>query len=233
MMGIQKLFSSILRKKSKSMVRYVALLAVCLFLTALSPNGIPESIRRLSLFGSKMIVVMTPVPPIPTWTLPNSAVYPVVASNTASLSPSQTEAMVLKSLSLEITNIDFHLGGSEREGAAAVLHAVPRDTIFLVTKIDKPPADMANPAAVAKLVQSTIDIEWPLLGVDTVDVLLLKDSTSCTVMQAQWAVLERLLEQGKTHALGTYNCCQFFINCILQTALTLPALNYVMRYVGM
>jgi len=236
-MGIQNLFSGILRKKrlGNCMVKCVALLAVCSFLAALNlnPNGIPESIRRLSLFEPKLIVVMTPIPPIPTWTLPNSVVYPVVASNTASLSASQTEAMVLKSLSLEITNIDFHLGGSEREGVAAVLRAVPRDTIFLVTKIDKPPADMTDPAAAAKLVQSTIDIEWPLLGVDTVDVLLLKDSASCAVMQAQWAVLERLLEQGKTRALGTYNYCQFSIDCILQTAVTPPALNYVMRHVGM
>lgn len=170
---------------------------------------------------------------IPTWTLPNGVTYPTIASNTASLSASQTEAMVLKSLSLGITNIDVHLGGSERDGVAAVLKTVPRDALFLVTKIDKPPADMTDPLLAADLVRSTVATEWPLLGVDTVDVLLLKDSASCEVMQAQWAVLEDLLAEGRARALGTYNYCQFSIDCILATATIPPALNYIMRHVGM
>jgi len=141
--------------------------------------------------------------------------------------------MVLKSISLGITNIDVHLGGSERDGLAAVLRTVPRNSLFLVTKIDKPPADMIDPIEAAALVRSTVDTEWPLLGVDTVDVLLLKDSASCKVMQAQWKVLEDLLHEGKTRALGTYNYCQFSIDCILETATIPPALNYIMRHVGM
>jgi len=170
---------------------------------------------------------------IPTWTLPNDVTYPIIASNTASLSASQTKAMVLKSLSLGIKNIDVHLGGSERDGVAQVLKLIPRTDLFLVTKIDKPPSDMTDPLAAADLVRTTVATEWPLLGVETVDVLLLKDSASCEVMQAQWAVLEELLAQGKTRALGTYNYCQFSIDCILATATTPPALNYIMRHVGM
>ena len=145
----------------------------------------------------------------------------------------QTKAMVLRALSLGITNIDVHLGGSERDGVAAVLRQIDRDEMFLVTKIDKPPADMTDPEAAARLVRDTVDKEWPLLGVDTVDVLLLKDSASCPVMQAQWAVLESLLEEGKARALGTYNYCQFSLDCLLRTAVTPPAFNYVMRHVGM
>eukprot|EP00751_Fragilariopsis_kerguelensis_P017194 CAMPEP_0170845070 /NCGR_PEP_ID=MMETSP0734-20130129/7344_1 /TAXON_ID=186038 /ORGANISM="Fragilariopsis kerguelensis, Strain L26-C5" /LENGTH=337 /DNA_ID=CAMNT_0011213779 /DNA_START=146 /DNA_END=1160 /DNA_ORIENTATION=+ len=164
---------------------------------------------------------------------PNDVIYPIIASNTASLSATQTTAMVLKSLSLGITNIDVHLGGSEREGVAAVLKVVPRSDLFLVTKIDKPPADMIDPQQAANLVRQTVATEWPLLGVDTVDVLLLKDSPSCPVMQAQWAVLEELLARGKTRALGTYNYCQFSLECLLATAKTPPALNYIMRHVGM
>eukprot|EP00592_Proboscia_alata_P019823 CAMPEP_0194409270 /NCGR_PEP_ID=MMETSP0176-20130528/7118_1 /TAXON_ID=216777 /ORGANISM="Proboscia alata, Strain PI-D3" /LENGTH=321 /DNA_ID=CAMNT_0039209775 /DNA_START=301 /DNA_END=1266 /DNA_ORIENTATION=+ len=141
--------------------------------------------------------------------------------------------MVLKSLSLGINNIDVHLGGSERDGVAQVLKLIPRSDLFLVTKIDKPPTDMTDPLAAAELVRTTVATEWPLLGVEMVDVLLLKDSASCDVMQAQWAVLEELLAQGKTRALGTYNYCQFSIDCILATAITPPALNYIMRHVGM
>jgi len=141
--------------------------------------------------------------------------------------------MVHRSLKLGITNIDVHLGGAERDGVAEVLKSVPRDALFLVTKMDKPPSDMTDPLAAAELVRTTVETEFPLLGVETVDVLLLKDSASCEVMQAQWAVLEQLLEEGKTRALGTYNYCQFSIDCILQKATTPPALNYIMRHVGM
>ena len=132
-----------------------------------------------------------------------------------------------------ITNIDVHLGGSEREGVADVLKVIPRSDLFLVTKIDKPPADMTDPLQAANLVRHTVETEWPLLGVETVNVLLLKDSPSCPVMQAQWAVLEELLAEGKTRALGTYNYCQVSLECLLATATIPPALNYIMRHVGM
>ena len=196
------------------------------------------AILRRSNFFSDVSSTSTPsnIPMPTTWTLPpNDVIYPIIASNTASLSASQTKAMVLKSLSMGITNIDVHLGGSERDGVAEVLKldSVSRCDLFLVTKIDKPPADMIDPLQAADLVRDTIKKEWPLLGVEYVDVLLLKDSASCDVMQAQWAVLEELLAEGKTRALGTYNYCQFSLDCILETATTPPALNYIMRHVGM
>lgn len=170
---------------------------------------------------------------IPTWIFPNDIVFPTLAANTASLSASQTEAMVRKSLSLGITNIDFHLGGTERDGVAAVLRNVPRDSIFLVTKMDKPPADMTDPEEAAHLVRSTIDKEWSLLGVENVDILLLKDSPSCDVMQAQWKVLEEILKEGKTRGLGFHNFCQFSIDCVLEVATEPAYLNYILGHVGM
>lgn len=226
--------STLTKKRKNSIIVFLTIIASCSILAILSPASIPESVRRqLELFEPKMVMVISPVPPIPTWTLSNGMKYPIVASNTASLSAEQTEAMVLKSISLGITNIDVHLGGTERDGVASVLQRIHRDEIFLVTKIDKPPADLTDPEAAAQLVRDTVDAEFPLLGVETVDVLLLKDSASCAVMQAQWAVLEHLLAEGRTRAIGTYNYCRFSIDCVLETAATPPALNYIMRHVGM
>ena len=170
---------------------------------------------------------------MPSWTLAGGVEFPLVAANTASLSAEEAEAMVRASLALGITNIDVHLGGSEREGVAAAVADLGRDAFFLVTKLDKPPADMTDPAAAAALARETVASEWAAMGVDSVDVLMLKDSATCEVMRAQWAVLEELLAAGKTRALGTYNFCEPALTCLLKTAKTPPALNYVMRHVGM
>lgn len=84
--------------------------------------------------------------------------------------------------------------------------------------------DPRQAANLLVLVQTTVDYtEWPVLGVKTVDllVLVLIGSASCAIMQAQWAVLRDLLAKGKTRALGTYilysSYCQFLLDCILAT----------------
>ena len=52
-------------------------------------------------------------------------------------------------------------------------------------------------------------------------------------MQAQWAELEAALAAGRARALGVYNFCAASLDCVLAAATTPPALNYVMRHVGM
>lgn len=219
------------RTKSVTTILLIVL-ALCSILVVLTPGSVSQSLRR---HHDMWTAPAAPdVARLPTWFLPQYGMeFPVLAANTASLSANQTEAMVLKALSLGITNIDVHLGGSERDGVAAALRRIDREDMFLVTKIDKPPANMTDPVAAARLVRDTVATEWPLLGVDAVDVLLLKDSASCPVIQAQWAVLESLLAEGKARALGTYNYCQFSLECLLATAVTPPAFNYIMRHVGM
>lgn len=138
---------------------------------------------------------------------------------------------MLAAVDAGISNVDFHLG-TEREGVAKALESVGRKSLFLVTKLNKPPADMTDPHAAAELVRSTMKTELAALGTH-LDVLLLKDSASCKVMQAQWAVLEEMLAAGQVRALGTYNFCRSAIDCLLETAKHPPAVNYLMRHVGM
>jgi len=172
-------------------------------------------------------------PTMPTWTLPGGIVYPQMALNTASLNAADAEATVKLAVSSGISNIDFHIAPGEVQGVAAALHDLGRDKLFLVSKLDKPPPNMTDPQAAAKLAQETIDKEFADLGVDHIDVFLLKDSATCAVMQAQWAVLEAELAKGRFRALGTYNYCPAAIECLLSTATTPPALNYIMRHPGM
>eukprot|EP00966_Prymnesium_polylepis_P134493 3108421-Prymnesium_polylepis.1 len=92
---------------------------------------------------------------------------------------------------------------------------------------------MTDPDAAAALVNATVSTILSDLGVERLDMLTIKDSASCPVMQAQWAAAEGLLVRGLTRALGLYNYCEFGVSCILATAKTRPAVNIVLRHVGM
>jgi predicted aldo/keto reductase-like oxidoreductase len=173
--------------------------------------------RPAAVFAALALVsILRTAPPsskaaaIPTWTLPGGVEYPLMALNTASLSVEQVEQAIRVGVAAGLRNVDFHLG-AEREGVARALAALGRDALFLVTKLDKPPADMTDPAEAAALVRTTLDAEYAALGADMIDILLLKDSASCPVMQAQWAALEEYLDSGRTRALGVYNFCEFSV----------------------
>jgi len=164
--------------------------------------------------------------------------YPFVALNTADLSAEQVERSIHIGLELGVSVVDFHLGSSangvhERDGVARAVKSLGRSALTLITKLDKPPANLTDPSAAAALARQTLDDEFAALGIDSVDVLLLKDSATCAVMQAQWAVLEEQLAAGRAKALGTYNFCDFSTTCLLGKATVPPAYNFVMRHVGM
>ena len=65
------------------------------------------------------------------------------------------------------------------------LSRIDRQGLFLVTKIDALPEDTTHTESTSKLVKDTVDTEYPILGIDYIDVLLLNDSLNYAVMQAQ------------------------------------------------
>lgn len=120
-------------------------------------------------------------------------------------------------------SVDFH-PGIERDGVAQVLSSgrTDRSTLFLTTKIRKPAVGTA-PADAAKQVRAQIEADLAVLGVQKVDMLMLRDSPSCEVMQAQWAEMERVKRDGLTRSIGVVNYCQSSLECILRTATEAPA----------
>jgi len=168
---------------------------------------------------------------LPTWSLPGGVTFPLLAVNTADLGQEVIVRAITKAVGMGIYNVDFHLG----DEAAAVGKAVQdlgRQSLFLTTKLDKPDPTITDQAEAADLARAAVDDVLAAVG-GTVDMLILKDSPSCPVMQAQWAVLEGYLSQGKTRALGTYNFCQYSLDCILGNATKAPTVNYLMRHLGM
>ena len=173
----------------------------------------------------------------------------------------QTTNAIMHAHSVGVTGVDFHnpqtaAGTLETRGVAAALASLGREALFLVTKLDKPPATMTDPEEATTLAEDVIrnltsalehgggpgKVGTVLAQLPTppthhrtavVDLLLMKDSTTCEVMQAQWAVLERALAQGMTRALGVYNFCESQLECLLRTAAVPPSINFLMRHVGM
>lgn len=168
---------------------------------------------------------------IPSWTLANNVQFPLLALNTVGLSPVETEIALRLAVKEGITHVDFH-PGKERDGVAQYLQSYSRDHLFLNTKIRKAPPG-TSPKEAAHQTLSQIDQDLKALGLDSVDMLMLRDSPDEGVIQAQWAILEQALAEGKTRSIGVVNFCENALGCLLKTATILPAVNYHLLHVGM
>jgi len=174
------------------------------------------------------------VPTIPTMAVgPWGQVdYPLMLSNTADLTATQTAKALGVATQVGVYGVDFH-DNAEIGGVASAVATLGRDAFFLTTKINKPPADMTDPEEAAALAQSQYDSNMADAGIDYLDVLMMKDSPHCPVMQAQWKVVESIYNAGGAQAIGVYNLCEASLRCVLETAEIKPMIHYIMRHVGM
>ena len=163
---------------------------------------------------------------IPSWTLDNGVQMPTLALNTVGLSAAETTRAVRSAVDEGMVHVDFH-PGKERDGVAAYIQQRGREGLFLNTKIRKAPPG-TSPDDAAELARKQIAEDLKVLNVPSVDMLMLRDSPDCAVMQAQWAVLEDALKTGKTRSIGVINFCEKALTCLLETAKVTPALNYYM-----
>jgi diketogulonate reductase-like aldo/keto reductase len=228
----------------------VVLVAVC---SLLSPELIEPSLasatRRsvLTLTGATLVAltggsnlaaalaVTDSTPTVPSWRLQGGVDFPILALNTAGLSSDGAERAFRAAVLAGITHVDFH-PGAERNGVARALRSgatpLDRESVFLTTKINMaPPGATAEEAAAA--VNRQLNEDLRVLGCDAVDMLMLRDSASCGVMQAQWAELEKAKKAGKARSIGVVNFCEGSLRCLLESAHEMPAVNYYMLHVGM
>ena len=171
---------------------------------------------------------------IPTWTLRDGVEFPVLALNTAGMSASDSRKATELAVSCGLSHVDFH-PGIERDGVASYLRANPgvRDGLFLNTKIRKFGTPGGSPEDAARKARDQIDEDLAVLGVDSVDMLMLRDDPDRRVMQSQWKVLEEALAEGKTRSVGLVNYCQGSLDAVLETCTVKPSINYIMAHVGM
>lgn len=176
---------------------------------------------------------------VPDFSLANGMSMPAMALNTAGLSVAEAEKAIRLATAVGVRHVDFH-PGAERDGVARVLASQDRSGLFLTTKIRKfnpsnepTNGDVSHSVVAAASAQSQIDDDLVALGVKSVDMILLRDSPWCSVMQAQWAVLEDALTSGQTRAIGVVNYCEKALRCLKSTWKFTPAVNYIMFHVGM
>ena len=199
---------------------------------------LPQQVNRRAVLGGTAACWMAPSVPASAaaqpvskaWTLAKGVAMPTLALNTAGLTAAGSDLALREAAAAGIMHVDFH-PGIERDGVAKALGSLDRSSLFLTTKIRKPPVGTA-PEAAGELVQKQLDEDLKVLGVDSVDMLMLRDSPDPAVMQAQWAGMEAVLAAQKTRAVAVINYCEGSLRTILATAKTPPALNYIMQHVG-
>ena len=200
----------------------------------------PPALNRRSAVLGAAAASISCIPSVPAfaasqsptfWELKGGVKMPLLALNTAGLSAEGSARATSAAFAAGFRHVDFH-PGIERDGVAQALKTLtPAEakSFFLTTKIRKPPIG-TSPADAAALVGSQLTEDLAVLGLPRVDMLMLRDSPDCAVMQAQWKALESAVKAGKARSIGGVNYCEAALGCVLDVCTIPPALNYFMLH---
>ncbi|KAF5722437.1 monooxygenase [Fusarium mundagurra] len=112
-------------------------------------------------------------------------------------------------------------GNEEELGAAIRASGVPRDKLYVVTKLN---------GWKKQDVQSAFDTSLKKLGLEYVDLYLIHApffAEKPEDLQEAWAVLEAIKQSGKARSIGVSNFIQEHLETILATAKIPPAINQI------
>lgn len=158
--------------------------------------------------------------PIPTLTLPTGAPIPVLGFGTYKIAPDDTYEAVSRALNIGYRHIDTaQMYGNEAEvGAAIETSKIPRDEIFLTTKVDN---SNHEPERAAASIQRSLNdlrtdyvdlllVHWPLPTLYGGDVTL------------PWPALEDAFTGGSARAIGLSNYERKHIEAVRAVATVAP-----------
>lgn len=158
--------------------------------------------------------------PIPTLTLPTGAPIPVLGFGTYKIAPDDTYEAVSRALNIGYRHIDTaQMYGNEAEvGAAIETSEIPRDEIFLTTKVDN---SNHEPERAAASIQRSLNdlrtnyvdlllVHWPLPTLYGGDVTL------------PWPALEDAFTGGSARAIGLSNYERKHIEAVRAAATVAP-----------
>ena len=158
--------------------------------------------------------------PIPTLTLPTGAPIPVLGFGTYKIAPDDTYEAVSRALNIGYRHIDTaQMYGNEAEvGAAIETSKIPRDEIFLTTKVDN---SNHEPERAAASIQRSLNdlrtdyvdlllVHWPLPTLYGGDVTL------------PWPALEEAFTGGSARAIGLSNYERKHIEAVRAVATVAP-----------
>ncbi len=156
-----------------------------------------------------------------TVTLNNGVEMPILGFGVYQVGPEETEAAVAAALATGYRSIDTAAayGNEEAVGAAIAKSGIPREELFITTKlwVQDAPAE-ANTAR-------AFDDSLRKLGLDYVDLYLIHQPFGD--YYAQWRAMEKVNQAGRARAIGVSNFpADRLIDLILNNEIT-PAVNQI------
>ncbi|MEU2199301.1 aldo/keto reductase [Isoptericola sp. NPDC019482] len=162
--------------------------------------------------------------PVPTLTLNNGVTMPALGYGVFQTPPDETVAATVEALRVGYRHVDTAAAyGNEREvGEALRRSGVPRDDVFLETKIWI--SDYGYDATL-----HAFDKSAGKLGVDTIDLLILHQPlpTRFDLTIEAYKALEQLLADGKVRAIGVSNFMPDHLDRLLAETSVVPAVNQI------
>lgn len=162
---------------------------------------------------------MMPNPAIPTVTLNNGVQVPQLGFGVFQVRPEETQRIVEDALEAGYRHIDTAAAyrNEAAVGAAIAASGIPREDIFLTTKLRNGEQGVA---------QEAFQNSRQALGVDYIDLYLIHwPVPSRNLFTEAWKAMEKLHASGEIRAIGVSNFLADHLEALLQSADVIPAVN--------
>jgi 2,5-diketo-D-gluconate reductase A len=156
---------------------------------------------------------------IPTVTLNNGVRIPQLGFGVFQVPPEETQRIVEDALEAGYRHIDTAAAYRNESGVGAAIAAsgIPREELFVTTKLRNGEQGMAHEA---------FRNSRKALGLDYVDLYLIHwPVPSQGLFTGAWKALEKLYTNGRIRAIGVSNFLADHLDTLLQTADVVPAVN--------
>ncbi|MGD9620569.1 MAG: aldo/keto reductase [Mycolicibacterium sp.] len=166
---------------------------------------------------------MTSAAAIPTVTLNDDNTMPVLGLGVGELSESDAEAAVLAALAAGYRLIDTAAayGNEEAVGRAIAASGVPRDELFITSKLAN--ADQGFQSA-----QDSVKASLQRMGLDYLDLYLIHwPATELGKYVDSWGGLMKSKEVGDTRSIGVSNFHASHLDDIISLSFFTPAVNQI------
>lgn len=160
---------------------------------------------------------------VPTVTLNDGVEIPQLGFGVFQVDPADTQEVVEKALEVGYRHIDTAkiYGNEEGVGAALKAAGLPRDEVFVTTKLWN--SDQGHDSTLA-----AFEASLERLGLDTVDLYLIHWPTPAKDTYVDtWRAFETLLADGRTRSIGVSNFRAQDLDRLASEGLTVPSVNQI------